>query len=81
MVLHGYVQNGMIIPNGNVSLPDGTQVMITVGAGPQAASQSMSQQERQRYQAALDRIDAAANENAGDAFRGADHDRALYGER
>ena len=80
MVLHGHIKNGMIVPDGNIFLPDGTEVTITVHTYPQTADDEMSEQERKRYLGALARIDAVANENPGDTFRGADHDRVLYGD-
>ncbi len=39
----------------------------------------MSQEQKERLQAALARIDALPNENPGDKFSGSDHDRQLYG--
>ena len=80
MVVHGHVENGIVIPDNNISVPDGTEVTIMVRTGPPAADDAMSEQERERYLRALARIDAVANENPGDAFSGADHDRVLYGE-
>jgi hypothetical protein len=80
MVLHGRFENGMIIPDGNISLPDGTQVTITVRFSPRSVSDAMTEQERMRYIEALARIDGVADENPGDKFPGRDHDRVLYGE-
>lgn len=79
-MIHGHVQNGAIVPDMGISWPDGTEVIISLRATPQAPNDRMTQQERNQYLAALARIDAVANESPGDAFRGADHDRALYGE-
>jgi predicted DNA-binding antitoxin AbrB/MazE fold protein len=79
MEIQGHYQNGMIVPHDAVSLPDGTEVTITVRSTPQEISGAMTQEQHKRYLAALDRIDAAANENPGDIFSGADHDRVLYG--
>jgi hypothetical protein len=80
MVFHGHIQNGVVIPHDNLSLPDGTEVTITVCTGPPAEGAAMSADEKSRYLDALARIDAVGNENPGDEFRGADHDRAVYGE-
>lgn len=80
MVLHGHFENGMVIPDGNISLPDGTEVTITVRTCPLTGDDAMSEQERKGFLGALARIDAVADENPGDTFRGADHDRVLYGD-
>jgi predicted DNA-binding antitoxin AbrB/MazE fold protein len=79
MEIEGHYQNGLIIPHDGIPLPDGTEVTITVRPAPQVSGNSMTDDDRNRYLAALARIDAVSNENPGDAFSGADHDRALYG--
>jgi hypothetical protein len=79
MEIQGHYQNGMIIPHDGIILPDGTEVTITVRAATQGSGDEMPDEQRQRYLAALARIDAVANENPGDAFSGANHDRVLYG--
>ena len=79
MVLQGHVENGVIIPDEGISLPDGTEVVITLRDNQTKHSDAMSEMERKHYLAALDRIDAVANENPGDSFSGVDHDRVLYG--
>jgi hypothetical protein len=81
MVIHGHVENGVVIPHDAIALPNGTEVTITVPTDSGVRADEMSQQEQQKYRAALARIDATANENPGDTFRGADHDRVLYGDR
>lgn len=77
----GHIENGVVVPHDNIPLPDGTEVTITVRAESQPGGETMSDDARKRYLAALERVDAVANENPGDTFYGADHDRALYGER
>jgi hypothetical protein len=79
MVIPGHIQNGMIVPDGAFSLPEGTEVSIVVRSGPVADGNAMSAEERRRYLDALARIDSVPNENPGDTFSGADHDHALYG--
>jgi hypothetical protein len=79
MEIQGHFKNGLIVPHDAISLPDGTVVTIMVGAALKARSETMSEEAHKRYLAALARIDAAANENPGDDFSGADHDRELYG--
>ena len=80
MVVQGHFQNGVVIPEGILSLPDGTAVTIMVHAASQPNKETMSADDRDRYLNALAKIDAVANENPGDTFSGSDHDRALYGE-
>jgi hypothetical protein len=79
MVVQGHIQNGLVVPHGNISAPNGTEVTITVHDSRPAAD-TMSDEEQMQYLATLATIDSAANENPGDSFRGADHDRALYGD-
>lgn len=79
MEIQGHYQNGLIVPNDGTSLPDGTEVTITVPSPSPTASNKMTAEDRQRYVSALARIDAVPNECPGDAFSGADHDRILYG--
>lgn len=79
MEVQGYFLNGMVVPHNGLSLPDGTEVTITVRDEVHNASAPMSEDDRERYRGALSRIDAVANENPGDTFSGADHDRILYG--
>jgi predicted DNA-binding antitoxin AbrB/MazE fold protein len=80
MEIQGHYQNGMIIPHNGVSLPDGTEVTITVRQESQQGSKMMSEEERRRYLAALARIDALPDENPDDTFSGVDHDQVLYGD-
>jgi predicted DNA-binding antitoxin AbrB/MazE fold protein len=78
MVIHGRVEKGIIVPQEPISLPDGTEVTIIVRATSDPGADIMLPDERGRYLAALAAIDGAANENPGDAFRGAEHDGAIY---
>jgi hypothetical protein len=80
MVVQGHIQNGVVVPGQDLSLPDGTEVTILVPLNPPTANGSMSPEQRAKYLAALKRIDAISDENPGDTFSGADHDQALYGE-
>jgi hypothetical protein len=79
MKVQGHFVNGMIVPSDGLSLPDGTEVTIIVHDDSQNAATLMSGDERKRYLESLSRIDAVANDNPGDTFSGADHDRILYG--
>jgi predicted DNA-binding antitoxin AbrB/MazE fold protein len=78
MEIQGHYENGIVVPHDVVSLPDGTEVTITVRSKPQQNVQMMTDDERRRYLDALAQIDAIENENPGDTFSGADHDQVLY---
>jgi hypothetical protein len=80
MVFQGHIENGVVIPDGEFPLPNGTQVTIMVREPIAAAKEAMSEADRQRYLVALAQIDAVANENPGDEASGAEHDRYLYSE-
>jgi hypothetical protein len=80
MVIRGRVQNGMIALESDILLPDGTEVVVTVRTGANADVDSMSEQDRRGVREIMDRIAALPDENPGDSFSGADHDRVLYAE-
>jgi predicted DNA-binding antitoxin AbrB/MazE fold protein len=80
MEIQGHYEDGVIIPDDGISLPDGTLVTITVRLLHATDEDKMSDEQRKRYLAALSRIDAVPNENPNDTFSGADHDRVLYGD-
>ena len=80
MEITGHYHNGIIVPEDGISRPDGTEVTILLRTGSQARNDQMSEVERDRYLAALTRIDAVPNESPNDNFSGADHDRVLYGD-
>jgi hypothetical protein len=79
MEILGHFHDGMIVPHDRLSLPNGTEVTITVRNDDLSSGIALTSDERNRYLAALARLDAAANENPGDTFSGTDHDRELYG--
>ena len=82
MEISGHYQNGVVIPDSGISLPDGTKVIISVCAtDARPKRDKMTDEELRRYREALARIDAVPDENPGDTFSGADHDRALYGDQ
>jgi len=84
MTLHGKIQNGVVVLDDGTALPEGTPV--TVFVAPRAAEpfpapdERMTEEERRRILAIGDRIASLPDENPGDAFSGADHDKVLYGE-
>ncbi len=80
MEIQGRYENGMIVPNNSLSLPDGTEVTIVVREQTEPSSDVMTTEQLRRYHEALARIDAVPDENPGDTFSGADHDRVLYGD-
>lgn len=81
MEIQGHFQNGMIVPNNGLSLPDGTEVKIIVSEPAESRSNVMTDEQLRRYHDALARIDAVPDENPSDTFSGADHDQVLYGDR
>ena len=80
MEIPGRVQNGVVVLENGTSLPDGTEVTVSVCAEAVRARETMTEEQRRRYLDALARIDAIPDENPGDTFSGAEHDRVLYGE-
>lgn len=79
MIIRGRIQNGVVIFEEEVRLPDGTEVSVVVRPTVAPATDEMAEQRQRRYREALARIDAMPNENPSDTFSGADHDRVLYG--
>jgi hypothetical protein len=81
MTLHGKIQNGTVVLDDVVNVPDGTPVTVLVE--PIDATKTptlLTDEELRRRKAILDEIIALPNENPGDTFSGADHDKVLYGE-
>ncbi|MCG8448426.1 MAG: hypothetical protein MI725_02450 [Pirellulales bacterium] len=81
MEIHGHIQNGKVVFDDAIPLPDGVKVTVLVEEKQSSAKQTMSPDEQARYVAALRQIDTVANENPGDILSGADHDQVLYGNR
>jgi len=77
MSITGHYQNGVIIPSGELSLPEGAEVEIVVGSTP--AGGRMTDERYAKYLEAQAKIDALPDEESGDPFRGASHDEVLYG--
>ena len=80
MEIQGHYENGIVVPHNGVSLPDGTEVVITVRKKSPPNVKLMTDDERRRYLEALARIDAMPDENPGETFSGVDHDQVLYGD-
>jgi hypothetical protein len=79
MEISGHIQNGHVVPERPLGLPDGSTVTIVVPAAQGGGPSAMSADQQSRYLNALAHIDALENEQPGDNFSGADHDQALYG--
>jgi len=80
MVIQGRVENGVVVVDGDVSLPEGAEVSVVVRESSEEAPDKMTEAEHRRVKAIFDRLAAMPDENPGDAFSGADHDQVLYGE-
>ncbi len=81
MVIRGRVENGVIVVDGDVSLPEGVEVSVVVPETAHASDDTMNDEERQRIGAIIDRIAALPIEGPDEPFSGADHDEVLYGKR
>jgi hypothetical protein len=79
MVIRGRIHNGVVAFGSEISLPEGMEVTVVVPAAPEQAAEVMSEDERRRIRQVMDEIAAMPNENPGDTFSGADHDKVLYG--
>jgi hypothetical protein len=79
MVIRGRIQNGVVVLDTAAAVPEGTEVSVVFPPAPEAANETMPDAERQRVLQIMDRIAALPDENPGDTFSGADHDRVLYG--
>lgn len=80
MVFQGRVENGVVVVDGDVSLPEGAEVSVVVRESTAETPEKMTEEQLRRYREALARIDTLPDENPGDTFSGADHDRVLYGD-
>jgi hypothetical protein len=75
------VQNGVVVLDDNVRLPDGTLVIVwpETPFSTQSATQELPPEEQhRRLLEAINRIAALPLEGPSETFRGADHDQALY---
>jgi hypothetical protein len=79
MVIRGRIQNGVVVLDADAPLPEGAEVSVVFPPAPEAASETMSEAERQRVLQIMDRIAALPIEGMTDPFSGADHDKVLYG--
>ncbi len=56
MVIRGRVENGVVVLDGDVSLPGGTEVTVVVRPAPKATEDTMSEEQHQRLIDAFERI-------------------------
>jgi hypothetical protein len=80
MVIRGRIQNGVVVLENDVSLPEGTEVTLAVHAAPGVSEERMSEEEHRQMIAEIERIAALPIEGKRDPFGGADHDKVLYGK-
>lgn len=80
MVIHGRIENGVVVLPEDVSLPEGTEVSVVPRPSSEASPEKMTEEERQRIKAIFDRLASLPDENPGDTFSAVDHDKVLYGE-
>ena len=85
MTLQGTIQNGVVVLDRATDLPEGTPVTVFVTppqtAAPREQLERMSEVERLRVLAIIDRIASLPLEGSDEPFSGADHDKVLYPER
>ncbi len=80
MVIHGRIQNGVVAFQGDVSLPEGTEVTVVVPTESESVPEVLPEAERRRILKIMDRIAALPIEGSTEPFSGADHDKVLYGK-
>jgi hypothetical protein len=80
MVIRGRIQNGVVSYGSDISLPEGMEVTVVVPAESTPQADTIPEKEHRRIVEIMDRIAALPDENPGDTFSGADHDKVLYGE-
>jgi hypothetical protein len=79
MTLQGTIRGGMVVLDEAIQVPDGTKVSVYVPSPVHQKALSV-EEEAARSRAALAELLALPNENPGDTFSGADHDKVLYGD-
>ena len=87
MIARGHVQNGMVVLEDDLGLPEGAPVIVWpetpspgAAAGSGQDSDRVSNEEHRRLLEAIDRIAALPLKGSHEPFRGADHDKVLYGK-
>jgi hypothetical protein len=80
MIARGRIQNGVVVLDDNLPLPDGTPVVVwpEVPISAQNAPQGLLPEEQhRRLMDAIDSIAALPLEGSKEPFRAADHDQAI----
>lgn len=80
MVIRGRIKNGGIVLDDDLVLPEGTEVTIFVQTTQETTADKLCAERKQRLHDARKRLESLPNENPGDRFSGAEHDRVLYGD-
>lgn len=82
MTVQGVVQNGVVVLEPGIQVPEGAVVSVYIRPQTSAPPHRdlMTPEEKRRFLAAMDAITSLPSENPGDTFSGADHDKVLYGE-
>lgn len=80
MLIRGRVHNGVVSFPSDVSLPEGLEVTVVVPTSSESSESNLSEQDLGRIRKMMDDIASLPDENPGDAFSGAEHDKVLYGE-
>ncbi|MCA9185435.1 MAG: hypothetical protein R3E01_06885 [Pirellulaceae bacterium] len=80
MVIRGRIKNGVIVLDDAPALPEGAEVTVVVRTGVATTTDTRPEEKQEKLREALKRFESLPNENPGDAFSGADHDRVLYGD-
>jgi len=80
MVIRGRIKNGVIVLDDATVLPEGVEVTVVVQSSAEPGEGELSVEKQQRLRQASKRFESLPNENPGDRFSGAEHDRVLYGD-
>ena len=79
-VIRGRIENAVVVLDGDVSLPDGTELTVVVRPALEATEDTMSEEQHQRLIDAFGRIASLPIEGSKEPFSGPDHDKVLYGK-
>jgi hypothetical protein len=79
MVVPGRVENGVVVFEGGPMLPEGADVSIFYPAALTDGPSNSRDHGQSAVVRELERLRNLPNENPGDPFDAADHDRELYG--
>ena len=80
MVIRGRIEKGVVVLDGDVSLPEGAEVTVVVRAAPEVTEEAIAEERRRRLVDAFQRIASLPIEGSTEPFSAADHDKVLYGK-